>query len=76
MLCITFLYYWYRDCCKIKYKLLLMAFSELSEKKRIKSQSYIYLNVISCYWQLVWLQVRKPFDRDAKCASFKNTKSK
>ena len=53
-----------------------MAFSELSEKKRIKSQSYIYLNVISCYWQLVWLQVRKPFDRNAKCASFKNTKSK
>ena len=76
MLCITFWYYWYKDCCKIKYKLLLMAFSELSEKKRIKSQSYIYLNVISCYWQLVWLQVRKPFDRDAKCASFKNTKSK
>ena len=76
MLCITFLYYWYRDCCKIKYKLLLMAFSELSEKKkRIKSQSYIYLNVIS-YWQLVCLQVRKPFYRDVKCASFKTTKSK
>ena len=54
-----------------------MAFSELSgKKKRIKSQSYIYLNVISCYWQLVCLQVRKPFYRDVKCASFKSTKSK
>ena len=34
MLCIPFWYCWYKDCCKIKYKLLLMAFSELSEKKK------------------------------------------
>ena len=30
----------------------------------------------SCHWQLVWLEVRKLFDRDVEFANFKTTNSK
>ena len=48
MLCITFSHYWYNDFFNTEYKLLLMAFPELSKKKnRIRSQICIYSNVIT-----------------------------
>ena len=42
MLCITFSHYWYNDFFNTEYKLLLMAFPELSKKNRIRSQICIY----------------------------------
>ena len=36
MFCITFSHYWYKDFFNTEYKLLLMAFPELSKKKNIE----------------------------------------
>lgn len=56
--------------------LIFVVFKQVHVKKDQVAKLGLFKCYYNCDWQLVWLQVRKPFDRGVKFANLKTTKSK